>query len=312
MIKISSEELKDLEYINSGKFGKVYKKDDHTAYKIYYKKIADESGRERDNPCLFLSKARINRIINRSKELSFTGGVLDRIIVDRSFGGVVVPYFEGDTLHNCSEIPIRKRIDIAKQYVSKSKELTNHLIYPTDYKLNNVILGQDGELHIIDLDDVRTHPSLFPNPVYHALTVSGLNECMWDIFDLYDYCSVPRSVRKEIYRPHWHVTAKYNTVDSFIEDIEKPRTFVFIDDKTDLDFISTIADVPNFHYVYVLDYDGYETPDEAYFLSRLQKCKEKNIPIFDFVKRKDLDKYSSMFVTENEFEVENNYVKTRR
>ena len=70
VVHITTDDIKELNYIGSGTFGKVYKKDDKTAYKIYHEKVADDySGKELTNHIFSLPRMHYSLLIKRSKKL---------------------------------------------------------------------------------------------------------------------------------------------------------------------------------------------------------------------------------------------------
>ena len=285
MIKIEEEELKTLKKIGSGKFGTVYKKDDNIAYKIYYRTVADQSGFAHDNPTLLLSKNRFKRLINKSQDLLYSGGVLDTIQMNYEFRGVVIPYYEGETLDKLIDLPIKDKVYISKQIIECSKELFSHNIYPFDYKLNNIILSE-GKVRLIDLDDVHTHVCHTPNPLGHSISINGLNETIQTFFKEYKRSYMPRKISKDLLRNSGKFALTYKSLEGYIKDKAKERNIIMINDDTDLQELKRIKRSNDF-VVYVVKKDQKEYPT-------IERLKEYNIPLYDIVFEDRVDEYQEI------------------
>ena len=274
MIRIDEDELDSLEYLGSGKFGTVYKKDDEVAYKIYHKIVADECGFAHDNPALELSKSRFKRLIKKSKELVYTGGVLDTISIGREFRGVVIPYYEGETLDKLIDLPIKDKVFISKQIIECSKELFRNNIYPFDYKLNNVILS-NNQVRLIDLDDIHTHVCHTPNPLGYSISINGLNEMLQVFFKEYKRSYVPRKISKSLLRNNGRFTLSYKSLEGYIKDKSEERNIIMINDNTDLEELKRTMKKDDY-IVYVV------TNLEATYPT-LERLKEYGISLYDIV-----------------------------
>ncbi len=284
MITVKKEDLDDLKKLGAGKFGAVYQKDEETAYKIYFKSIADECGFAHDNPSLLLSKSRFKRLIKKSKELFYTGGVLDIINIDGEFAGVVIPYYEGETLSNLMDIPIRDKVFIANQIITCSKELFSNNIYPFDYKLNNVILS-NNQVRLIDLDDVHTHVCHTPNPIGHLISINGLNEMLETFFKEHRRTYVPRNISKQLLRNNGRFSITHKSLEGYIKDKFRERDFVLIRDDSDLDEIKELSKHYNVVYIAHMDQEEYPIVD---------LLREENIPLYDIVKENKVEEYSEI------------------
>ena len=285
MIQLCSEDLVGLPKLGSGTFGTVYQKDDKIAYKIYHPTVANENGKYVQNPTLKLPKSRFDRLIQRSKKLHHTGGVLDVISLDGKFGGVVIPYSPGIRFNQIMNSPLRLRMDASYELVRNAKELSSHFIYPTDYKLNN-ILYEDGNVRIIDLDDKRTHVSSTYNPFYRAVSVNALNETILTFMKEYLRHPVPKSVDKALLREDGRYTTQYKGIEDYLNQKEREKDIVLLDSSSCIETLSHFPSDSSF--VYVLD-DAYLREEE--YMRIIQFYKYLGIPIYDFVRKARVDSY---------------------
>lgn len=111
MISLTSEELKKLEKIGYGNFGVIYK-DSDKIYKIYNHVVKASAHITVPNPSLRFPKRRLNRLINLNKSIKYTDLVQDTVFIDGQFRGIVLPYYEGETLLDLSQEPLEKRLTI--------------------------------------------------------------------------------------------------------------------------------------------------------------------------------------------------------
>lgn len=166
MINISESEINKMERIGCGNFGSVYLNKDKV-YKVYHKQIKAESLTFNiktiiDNPTLKTKPIKYEYLKHINHKLKYTDLIDDTLCIDGGFGVVVMPYYNGDTFENHKYDPIEKKVAIARQLLLNAKELTDNLIYPLDYKSNNIML-YENKIQIIDLDDVKTKVL---NPIY--------------------------------------------------------------------------------------------------------------------------------------------------
>ena len=291
MIKIDRDELKDLERIGSGTFGTVYKKDDENVYKIYHITIKDNiRGIGVYNPCLTLSKLHYTTLLSRSKKLKYSGGIKDFIYVDGVFGGVKIPYYEGKTLDKLLDKPLKLKIELSNQIIRNCKELTGKLIYPTDYKLNNMVLS-NNEVKLIDLDDKKTHASLTPNPIIRAYSINALGETIQTLFNMYNHHPIPLKVAKEITRDKSFYSFRYNKIEEYINNMKKEKNIIFINEESDIQKLKELINNNDFKIVYLIN-DKYL--EEKPYFELINKFKLNNIELFDFTTIKKIEDYSSI------------------
>lgn len=224
MIHITSSNIEKLERIKSGKFGTVYKKDDDIAYKIYHPTVSDDSWKETMNPTLLLPQIRYNVLIKRSNSLKYSGGVIDKLYVDGKFAGVIIPYYDGVELAQLMDDPIDFKIKLSKKIIRNAKELTANLIYPTDYKLNN-ILYSNGKVQLIDLDDVKTHICFTPNIIFRSLSINSLGETIQAFLKEHKHLPLPKEVKKSVEREKFFYTSKYNTIEEYLKRKKKKEKY---------------------------------------------------------------------------------------
>ena len=118
MVSIKSKDLLDLKRVGAGNFGTIYKNGDKV-YKIYHQMVRTEYDSFCPNPSLKLDKSRIIKYTKLDKKLLYTDLVKDIIYVDGKFGGVVMPYYDGETLLNT--------LYVAKNDVATNLSLTPNL-----------------------------------------------------------------------------------------------------------------------------------------------------------------------------------------
>lgn len=293
MIDISSQELKQLKTAGSGTFGLLYKKDENTLYKIYYPKVYDKDlGQMCTNQTLYKPMHRFRSLINRSKNLKYSGGVLDTIRVDGHFGGVSIPYYNGKLLGEYIDAPLKLRCNMSRQILRNAEELEQHFIYPTDYKLNNIIAGDDHVVHLIDLDDQRTHVAYHPNPVLHFLCMGELGSTLWTFLNQQSRCPLPKGVSKKLQFKQLKFSPRFSKYRDYVDYVEEDRNILLIDDDTDLEQVHNLLKIEHFDVVYLLDVPhNMMITDPNYFHYRIECCKSYNIPIFDFAKKEDLENF---------------------
>ena len=231
MINLNESDIKKLKYINQGTFGMLYQKDDNTAYKIYKDEIKTKYNSYIKNPCLRIPKSHYDLIKEKSKNIKGTEFFKDLIYIDGRFKGVVIPFYQGETLSKYSNIPMNKRIELVTLLINKSKELTKNNIIYTDYKINNIIV-QDNDIKLIDLDDLKTHPVIVKDPVLYSYSIYKLNETVQDLFGQEQHLNLNEDVWKRINRQRGFYTIRKSKLDKYIKNKQTPRDILFIDKDT--------------------------------------------------------------------------------
>ena len=300
MVEIKEDELKKLEKIGCGTFGIVYKKDDKFAYKIYFSPIhvrIDEFDIFCNNPSLNLPKKRFQRLIEVSKTLQYSGGVLDTINVDGEFGGVVIPYYSGKRLDNMMNVNLDLKIELSNQLVRNCRELNKNFIYPTDLKLNNIIMDGNS-VRIIDLDDVSTYVSRVPNPIHRVLSIKSLASTIECFFKENTYLYLPRWISNQLLRESCG-TARYKDIENYIKRKKEKRKILFVNDKSNLDEVKEIVKNGSYKVVFVLPEEFQENDTDKYMLI-IERYRNNGINLYDFTLKDRLDTYISVEDAEHE------------
>lgn len=288
MIEITTQEIENLKNIGAGKFGRVFQKNDQIAYKIYHNHIYDDFGRKRENPTLKLSQKRYDSLKRRSRNLVHTGGIYDVIIINGKFGGVCIPYYEGSVLSELMDAPLSSKIEISNQLVRNSKELNRHLIYPTDYKLNNVMYSNDM-VQIIDIDDRHTHICRIPNLIYYYLGLDALGETIQTFFQEHQiYPILDKDIIKKLSRNRGGKKKSYQQIESYIESKQEDVDILFIDEETDISEVQKRLRQKPYKIVYLVQ--EYTAPRKVY-LEIIEKLEEKQIPLFDILLEEKIRQY---------------------
>ena len=287
MIKIDKLDLEKLERIGHGDFGVVYKKDDKTAYKIYNKMISNYySGIEYNNPIFILPKSHFTRIMAKCKKLNYTDGINDLIYINGEFKGVSIPYYDGDTLNNLLNKPLKLKIELSKQLVRNSKELIKNHLYTTDHKLNNIMLS-NNEIKIIDLDDIKTHPSIIRNPILERKSIISLGSTIQRFLNISGHFPINYEIAQKLKREKREYLTNYNKIEKYIENLQKEKNIIFIDNETDIEKLKELINHFGFETVYVVE----DNLDKNSYLEIIEKLKAENIELFDFVKKDKIDNY---------------------
>ena len=282
MITLNSEDIKQLERINGGTLGTVYKKDNNTAYKIYHEIVYNDKGLPITNPNINAIRLHYKLLLERAKKIKQSGLIKDLIYVDGSFRGVVIPYYNGDILCRC-KLSLKRKIDISRQLIVKSKELNNHLIYPTDYKTNNILLEGDNP-QLIDLDDIRTHAFIYPSPLFRSFSIRSLGDTIQDFLGQYEYYTPDRELLGLLTRQKSFYPFTYQRIIDYLDEKEKDKIIIFIDKNTDIERLKDYTSTYQYKIVYLLDLEE-KTP------ILLDKLKEYNIPIYDILLSSTLNSY---------------------
>ncbi len=185
----SKKELTDLEDIDLGTYGAVYKKGD-SAIKLYHDTICCYR-----NPCLKFSKKKFWLLRRRNQLIKYTHLIDDVVFVKDQFVGVTYPFIEGNILDDFIDKNFSIKKDICSQLIRNAKELTDYHIYPLDYKLNNILYDQDGNVQIIDLDDIWTKVTIGSHLIYWYRSFYSLRRAIINfsendqVYNYFDYFS---------------------------------------------------------------------------------------------------------------------------
>ncbi len=285
MISISREDVINYELIRSGGFGSVYKVD-NLAYKIYHPKIHNVMGIVRDNPVLTLSTGRFERLQSRSKDLLYTKSIQDYIYIDGHFGGVVLPFFEGSLLREYKHASFQLKRNFSNQLIRNHQELQRNLIFPYDYKLNNVIVN-DNEIKIIDLDDVLTSIPIYPTFYHYMKSNYSLSKCMIQLFQD-NWNSASYQFREYLQNTKIKPTYSVDDLKHQLEKKEEEHNFCLLNSTS-----KNIPIHPTYHYLF--SYDENDSKEAIYQI--IDKLYQKGIILFDILTEEKKEDYFEQFHT---------------
>lgn len=202
MIFNSESEIYVLEYISHGSYGNIYRKE-NKAIKKYREKIKGYN-----NPCFRLNKKKFKLYKKRQNKIKYTTLPTELIYVNHYFVGVVYDYIDGDILTNImKQIDFEQKKSICYDIIRNAKELTDHHIYPLDYKLNNIMYDQNNQIKIIDLDDIWTKATYLPNYYYYKRSLYELKETLLVFLD-----------NKNL---EYHGKLTYQDLEKFVKTLKK-------------------------------------------------------------------------------------------
>lgn len=315
-MNIDSKDINNLEYIGSGTFGSVYK-NDQNALKIYHDMIKIEFGEAVKNPCLRYKSKKLNTLLKLNNEIRNTNLISDIIYVDNIFSGVVYPYHEGNTLSSITFTPSEKK-EICIKLVNNACELTNNYIYPLDYKLNNIIYTNSGEVKIIDLDDELTYVRHGFNPILLELSIYSLKKTISYFLDKnhfyrntkYDKYLSNNYFGKNFYKNHF----SYEYLEKYIKSYNNECNFVFIN-SDDLLLFNKYLKIYDFSKTKIVI--NFHNANDLVIYNTLIDCKKRGITIYDFILssdkvpvKKSIDLYLENYNVESYFYVDSNSYKS--
>ena len=293
MFSITRDDLKKYEIIGYGKYGIVYKVNSDTVIKVYKDTIKDLMGDAIMNPALQVSKRRLSRIKKRSKLVKNTDLARDIVVLDGYFHGFVLPYYEGKTLDDRSDLSYEDKKRLSIELVDNDRELKNHKIYPMDYHTSNIMIV-NGKIKILDLDDPLTHYTMLPNIAFSKISMGRLNETIQEFYDeldlsLYGCYTMARLQRK---RPGY--SNRGDWLEEYLKYKENITDYLLIDENTDIELLKELLRNYRFRILYSLKE---KNPEETVRL--LEDFREKNIELFDFILEDDMDSYFSNYPVKN-------------
>lgn len=286
MTNITKEELKKFRRINGGGFGSIYEHNGKV-YKVYHQEVKTDFGLV-SNPVLKHStyyKNKIKRMSERDGKLIYTDLPEDILLIDDKFQGIVMPYYEGETVLEHISDPLLKKIALSRQMIRNARELTDNHVYPFDYKLINMIVSKNG-LKFIDLDDVFTKITTIPNPFYNKRSIGILDETIKAFLRDDDYRVLSEEVRKNLLRQYEYFYT-YDSIESYLISRAINHTYILVNEESDLDN-ETLRD-PNYRIIFVV-----RTSIRDYYshlMEVLMEFKKHNISVYDIIDEKKLDNY---------------------
>lgn len=175
---ITDKDLKGMKCLGSGNFGTVYT-DGINVIKVWHKFCKTEDLSLVKNPCYRMDRAnsrRFRRLNKKSNSLIFSDVGVEEVYLNHSYAGVKKKYYDGLTLDNLLYLSLEEKKSILLKLIRNIEELINNNIYSLDCKLDNVMVTKDGEVKIVDLDDVFTKVSTIANPFYKRKCLLGLKK----------------------------------------------------------------------------------------------------------------------------------------
>jgi len=279
LINFMSLNLDKLEKISHGGFGVIYR-DGPKAIKIYHSTVKTGYGSVAANPSLYFNKTKLTRLLKKEGLIKNTDLIQDVVCIDDKFVGVVYPYYEGITLDKCKDYPLDSRINMSRQIVENAKELTDHKIYPLDYKLNNMMFIDD-KVKLLDLDDFYTKVRLVKSPRLLRKSNKILDETLKTLLGEYDYFSyIDSNVRELLMRNYFTLNDNYDDINKYLDDREKPVKFLLVDSDTDINTL-----LRNDDYLLLFINDDMKSRELFAFINRY------NLSLYDVIKSNRLDRY---------------------
>lgn len=231
MLKLDNKYIEKLEYIGCGGFGRLYR-DGNLVYKIYKEKVRSSFCTYISNPSLMYSRLKINKLLSVDKKLIYTDLIKDTIFIDGKFSGVVVPYYDGVTLDNLSDLSYKNKIDLCVQIVRNARELTDNYIYPMDYKLDNIMFAS-GKIKLIDLDDVLTRVCHVYHRGIYKKSINNLDSTIKDFLNEF-HLFPSMYLMGQIANVHSSKNNTYDEINSYLCRKKIRYPYVIISDNTDL------------------------------------------------------------------------------
>ena len=307
MIKLKRSEVEKFEYVGTGTFGKIYRKDE-LAYKVYHKKVNDSMHNIFDNPVLKYRPLKFNRLIKLNKKIEHTDLIDDVLFLDDKFSGIVRPYYDGITLDKIKDTSLDYRLGMAYQLLNNSKELAKNYIYPLDYKLNNMLVLNDT-LKLLDLDDIYTKVSLIPNVLYERQFIIGLDETIKALLNEYHYYGFSEEVNTFLEHRNLKVNKTYTDIEKYLETKKNKYTYLFITLENDI--LKTIKFLrnPKYRVVILVDKFKYRYDDIE---KELSKFVDTDFNIYDVIPQLDFNQFINDNAYDDCLEIKNKKLVKKR
>ena len=270
------------QYLGRGLYGRVYCYQ-NKAIKLYHPIIYRH---DIVNPCLKLNRKKFQLMKIRSKDIKHTYLVEDLLYINGIFSGVIYPYIEGENLGNLLyQLSLDEKQNLSKQLLRNAKELTDHQIYPKDYRLPNILRDPDGNVKIIDIDDIRTKVTLFPNPMELLLSLKSLKRALIELLEDDDYFNYSKNHQLQKYTETLKITKKpfitYQHLNTYIDKKTEPFKTIFVDTKhlrllnsSTINNINIIMENTDANLILI---------SETLKDSVVENIFEKEIPLYDYI-----------------------------
>jgi hypothetical protein len=146
----------------------------------------------------------------------------------------------------------------------------------------------NGRLTFIDLDDNHTHVSHFPNPLLKIIEVDALKYPLELYMGEFQRYNVHNNNLKRLGRKTINFAFTYNKLNSYLDDIEREKNILFIDENNDMDKVLELQKEHGFTVVFLVDSE-IETPEKIKMI--LNYYRDNNIDIYDLLYRPNISKY---------------------
>lgn len=274
------------QYLGKGLYGRVYRYQDK-AIKLYHPILYKH---DMTNPCLKLNRKKFKLMKIRKSEIKHTFLVGDLLYINGAFSGVVYPYVEGENLGKLLyQLSIDEKQKLSKQLLRNAKELTDHQIYPKDYRLPNILRDTEGNIKIIDIDDIHTKVTLFPNPMELLLSLKSLKRALIDLLEDDDYFNYRKNHQLQKYTETLKIAKAplitYQNLRTYIDKKTNPFKSIFINTKhlrllnsSTIENINTIMENTDANLILI---------SETLKDSVVENIFEKEIPLYDYIDTKN-------------------------
>ena len=290
MLSLKEMDVRNLKLVGKGRYGSVYKVNDDLAVKLYNDSDKFVFG----NPNL-RKKRRALKIKRIGKDIHYSDLVKDLAYVDGRYAGIVIPYYDGSVLCKMMDAPFELKMEISRQLVRNCKELTEHHIYPTDFKLNNMMYV-DGEAKLIDLDDTFTKYFYINSEVYRKDAIAGLDECIKAFFGDYAYGCYFNWLRLFLSREIPETMTEYSDIDSYLDEKEVPSKYLFIYTDSDIEEIKRIVREDDYKFVLICR-DSILREDN--YVDFFNEMGRHGLNVYDAVRDNNIDLFFSNNKTES-------------
>ena len=305
MISINRNELGNFTRIGSGMFATVYTDYTYT-YKIYHRMCVDYN---RDlqckNPSLRYRPLKINRLMQLDKKIENTDLIKDIINVDGKFGGVLLPYYGGETLSHLDDISFEQKLKICREILKNSKELIDNYIYPNDIALRNIIYS-DGNVRIIDLDDVLTKVCLFYNPFYYNKSITGVDSTiktfLGELDGVYNRLCLDNRIKEYLTSKceYLEIKTSFEKIEEYLDAKAEYSNYFLIHDDSDINMAKSFQD-NGYKIIFIRD-NKEALRDDRILLKMFDDLRLKGITLYDTIEACKIDKYLQNSAVENALE----------
>ncbi|MBR2827643.1 MAG: hypothetical protein IKE70_00210 [Bacilli bacterium] len=296
MISISSSSLDQKDCFYSGTYGKVYQISEDKAIKIYKKLILADNGNYYVNPTLARNLSMYQYMIKKGKKIQYSDFLEDVVFVDGQLLGVLIPFYQGKTFEHYMDSSFSFKYQLIKEFVRNAKELTDHFIYPTDFKLNNLMVS-DSHTKIIDLDDTCTKYCHIPHPNYRKESMITLNGTIQNFFDVHPLKGYSAFLKKELEVGYFPYCSSYSKLNELLKKLGEEEDYCIVSDISDFDFSD--SNLKRFKLLY-------KTPffvvGDLYYQKIIQKFREKGFSLYDFITEEDEEHFISNHAVSNLYE----------